>query len=569
MAYRIAASGLILLILAIATWYLCFYAPPLKISPETTYITAPLMSDGKRIDYFRAWEERAYPPEMKTDDNGYRILVRAIGDPTKHGSWDEEDNGCCPSSGLVKKFDPEPFRLQVYEKLGLDPTIPPTLKLEGADTHVRCCVQGLPEPEDLRLWENWLAENGAGIDLLGEAVRKPVFQVPIVRTRENRPLLSGLLEPAHTLRMFARALQARANYRIGIGDIDGAIEDTLTCYHLARHTGKQGGTTYHLVGIAIEGMATAIPIGGNPEAPPSREQLQRLFDAICSLPPLQKLEDCYEQDRFLTLNILQEYAFGGKPKIPDTDGIPERGLWSFAVDWNRVFRVLNKRIDALIAGELDIETNLEATENFWSMLTVRGRTKVATKRFSSGEITTQPHIREIEHRRQCFENMRLLTLALLLYEKDHGKLPDGDWREALKTTERAGGASPPVMHQDSPAGLRPPLFVFQCPSHPGLADDETTYAMIRRESGEVPTTPYTLLLVEVHPPMKMTGNDGTIPEALARFNRTEDGQPTDGLDSNHSGGCNVSYRSGAVAFISRFILEEELQSHIDGTAYSP
>ena len=54
-----------------------FWSPPLRISKETTYITEPLTSDGTRVDYFAALEKDCYPPEMKTDDNGYRILVRA------------------------------------------------------------------------------------------------------------------------------------------------------------------------------------------------------------------------------------------------------------------------------------------------------------------------------------------------------------------------------------------------------------------------------------------------------------------------------------------------------------
>ena len=134
MAYRIAASGLILLILAVTVWYFCLYAPPLKISPETTYITAPLMSDGKRIDYFRAWEERAYPPEMKTDDNGYRILVRAIGDPVNYEKWRRGPN---THERIAEKVDPEPYRLQVYEKLGLDPNEEPTLKIESAYAYLK------------------------------------------------------------------------------------------------------------------------------------------------------------------------------------------------------------------------------------------------------------------------------------------------------------------------------------------------------------------------------------------------------------------------------------------------
>jgi len=147
---RLIAIGSILLILAVTVWYFCLYASPLKISPETTYITAPLMSDGKRIDYFRAWEERAYPPEMKTDDNGYRILVRAIGDITKYSEFGS-------STFTMRDLDPEPLRLQVYEKLGLDPSIPPTMKLESVDTFLKRYDDEHPEE---KVQEQWWQHSG-------------------------------------------------------------------------------------------------------------------------------------------------------------------------------------------------------------------------------------------------------------------------------------------------------------------------------------------------------------------------------------------------------------------------
>ena len=156
---------------------------------------------------------------------------------------------------------------------------------------------------------------------------------------------------------------------------------------------------------------------------------------------------------------------------------------------------------------------------------------------------------------------RVRRHGLLLYEKEHGSLPDGDWREALKRAggiqERAGGISPPVLHQESPAGLRPPLLVFRCPSHPDLAEDETTYAMI----GDVPNltpSPNQILLVEVFQPQKLGEGDGRIPFEQATFET--------GLGSHHMGGINVGFRSGAVRFISQTVNSEVWQKLLDGTA---
>jgi hypothetical protein len=100
----------------------CFNIPtPLRISPETTYITEPLMADGKRIDYYRAMEERFYPPEINTDDNGYRLLVQAFGE----NAWKRETNE--PTIGELLASD---LSQQIYEKLGLDPNEKPDMPLK-------------------------------------------------------------------------------------------------------------------------------------------------------------------------------------------------------------------------------------------------------------------------------------------------------------------------------------------------------------------------------------------------------------------------------------------------------
>jgi len=93
-------------------------APALVISEETTRITGPLTAEGY-IDFFRALEQRIDPPELATDDNGYRVFVRIFGDvrfPVRE----------------ISDEDREFYRLLKYEKLGLDPDVPPTLAFPTA-----------------------------------------------------------------------------------------------------------------------------------------------------------------------------------------------------------------------------------------------------------------------------------------------------------------------------------------------------------------------------------------------------------------------------------------------------
>jgi hypothetical protein len=180
-----------------------------------------------------------------------------------------------------------------------------------------------------------------------------------------------------------------------------------------------------------------------------------------------------------------------------------------------------------------------------------------------------------EGRCECQANMQRLTLALLLYEKEHGTLPtgegpDGDWREAVK----------PYLGDNAEK-------YFQCPSA-RLAQNETNYAMI----GDVPeyrlnsASPNQILLVEVLQPQKLGEVEGRIPFEKAKFWKGEQtpidmeccGRVTtrmgsaprpddfDGLGSKHAGGINVGTRSGGIRFVSEYIAPEVWQSLLDGTA---
>ncbi|MCL2744652.1 MAG: hypothetical protein FWE67_12445 [Planctomycetaceae bacterium] len=106
----LVSMAVCLLIFLFGAYLFFIWAPPLVISEKTTRITGPLTAKGE-IDFFKALEQRFYPPELATDDNGFRDFVRLFGDV----------------SGMSS--DPEFYRLQKYEKLGLDPNVPPTLAL--------------------------------------------------------------------------------------------------------------------------------------------------------------------------------------------------------------------------------------------------------------------------------------------------------------------------------------------------------------------------------------------------------------------------------------------------------
>ena len=228
-----------LVLLGVAALLLCMPAPRLVISEETTRITAPLTADGY-IDFFKALELKTYPPELATDDNGFRVFVRAFGNVGE----------------ATTLSDPEFYRLQKYEKLSLDPDTPPTYTLplaphvviknfyEAKEEKVPDKVDALWQNpwtlEQLPMFEDWINECDVPLDAIAEMIRQPIFMPPLLHhpayaeTGRYGSLFSLLLPDVQTFREIARMFQARAMYRIAQGNIDGAIDDKLTIHRLGR-----------------------------------------------------------------------------------------------------------------------------------------------------------------------------------------------------------------------------------------------------------------------------------------------------------------------------------------------
>ena len=69
----------------------------------------------------------------------------------------------------------------------------------------------------------------------------------------------------------------------------------------------------YLVGISIEGMASALPVGGNPEHPLTEQQIWRLLAGLDALPPRASIANAYEGERFSGLSAVQHVIVGVEP----------------------------------------------------------------------------------------------------------------------------------------------------------------------------------------------------------------------------------------------------------------
>ncbi|MCL2744706.1 MAG: hypothetical protein FWE67_12725 [Planctomycetaceae bacterium] len=537
----IVSMAICLLIFLFGAYLFFIWAPPLIISPATTRITGPLTAKGD-IDFFKALEQRFYPPELATDDNGFRDFVRLFGDV----------------SGMP--HDPEFYCLQKYEKLGLDPNIAPTLTLPLApDVVVENFYKAKGEElaDDLRrelfdrpwtlrdypMLEEWLKDIDTPLDAIAEAIRKPVFFAPFLQNRKSvesgnpQNLLELLLLDIRMLRNVARMFQARANYRIAQGNIDGAIEDKLILKRLGRLV-PQGGPLFHYrVGHDIEKVGTGILVGTNPKHPLTEKQIRRLLDGLDTLPPRMPLNDVFEWERYQGLSAVQDVSKEKYPFLVHFVIYP-LPIVMYNCNWNIVYIRMNEMYDALQEPSPRTKYNLllertsppitefEQIKFYCSMISPNGR----GHRVADACAALCQALDGIEERvwcSECADNLQRLSLAVLLYQCENDKLPDENWAAQI---EKYLGENPKQY--------------FSCPTNPS-PEGETTYAMV--QYGDKVDSRNVLMLVELSKPVALEKAVVSVDDV---FNRRNTG-------SMHRGGMNAAHYSAAVRFLNDTVDDEE------------
>jgi len=594
-------GALFLMVLGIFLYANLVHSPQLIISRETTYLTEPLTADGTRVDYLAALEKERYPPDMKTDNNGYRLIVRAIG-----------LNGARSASGYSES------EAQVREKLGLDPTAKPAMTYqEPGDFLAKYCLsQGVAEDqafqweskvgsepwtlEDYPMMESWLQENNRVVDVVEEAVRKPTFFMPFVRPSDQSDLDVGLTELQHA-RSLARIVSARANYRVGTGDIDGAIRDVITCKRLGRHMKCQKGPYVSgLVGVAIEGVAQSLGVAANRDAAPSKAQLQYLADELAALPATPDLKETLLAERYYALSLLQQVARRDRSAAEliwnEEDNRVGKLVARLPVDWNIVLWRVNQRFDELMqqqsVQQQEPSSQRELLSSPACLLIGPRSQRIGDMLATDWSVTSA--VQEADHRSQCAERLQAITLAMLMYERDHGTLPPAwsvdsagqplhSWRvlllpylgqqelyEQLRLDQPWNSEHNRQVHEAAPA-------VYQCPSAL-LGPGQTCYSVIVGErtafSGGTGKSlddfgMHLLLVIERELPVCWMAPTSELMAATALRGINTQEAKIDEVGSEHSYGVMAGLRGGCAQVISSSLSPHWWQGLLEGTLTEP
>ena len=589
--------GLMAMLLVAAAYVCLFRTVPLRISKETTRITEPLKSDGKQIDYLAAWERETYPEDIATEDNGYRLIVQHLGTAPEVMPWHaaQISRKLGLAAGEIQPDmtfeEPGDFLRDHVASEDFDETLSEEPASEDASPVDRCAVleDRLRRPwtlKDLSMMEAWLAENGPAIDLIGKAVRKPTFHIPLAMENDAVQLIALYLPEMQRTRSFARALSARGNHRIATGDIDGAIDDIISCKRLGRHVGQGGMLIEMLVGIAIEGIADAIGVAGSLEHPPSKEQLQRLVNESNELPPEADFDKAFVSERYAALDLVQAMAHGkGLEELGLPAGIP---AW-IGLDWNVIASRVNEHYDTLL-------TSGGCPRPSWTLKAIvspGARSELMADIVGALLLPATDAGREATRRNVCLDRMQRITLAMLFYECDHGMLPPAhtvdangkpmhSWRvlllsylgqqdllDKIRLNEPWDSEHNRRFHDEA-------VPFYQCPSA-GLTPGRTGYSVVvgpempfdagqgKSLSEFGPKSAHMILVVERMEVACWMDPTRDLPQAASGggFNVLE--RSGIGIGSRHSSGVNFGYRDGTARFLSELISTEHLKGLLRGT----
>ncbi len=370
-------------------------SPLVRPHPELTFITEPLLPGGD-VDYARYLDEK-FSQGVTAKNNAYVDMVSIIG----------------PVESIAELPDEWFAKLEIAR--------PP----DGAAYHQSLeewCIDHLAElPKEFHSEDEKKAVELASlysrlfedvpVDLSGHPVAARWFQemrpfFAMYRQASVKPhyfspcrFFGDLTPMAMELRQLHKSMIQSANIRLGMGDVDGAINDCMAIAGMARHEASNGNESSFMYSSLTHHYFTHGFYNILYSGRCSERQLKRMADEISAFVEhpsrIQRIHLLYSRCDSLrwiaryprNMNNYEGVAWRAGKKVLRTDGIPELRdrcaifLGRSMVDWKTAMKMTNDCYDELEAAFLE-----EDEFNGWTDLNERiQRAKKLADRLESKE----------------------------------------------------------------------------------------------------------------------------------------------------------------------------------------
>lgn len=372
---RVIVIGIAILALyaGLRFWILADPDRQVTISPETTIFTEPLRENGD-VDFFAALDAKL-SEGVTADNNAVVLFVEAYGPaeipPERQAAFfDRLGIPELPGDGdyLIGEHA---FASRLAEQRGED--VVDVIETFSDD---RAAASSRPwTRDDFPDVAAMLEQNRASLDLIVEASLRSRYYSPLIsddglivspsqRSRysstlivdEEHPMLLAVRQPIeNSHRDAARQLAARALWKLGEGDAEGAWQDLLACHRLARLTAQSWNMISAMMAIAIDTIAAASDEGYLSSDFVSAEQARQCLHDLENLPPLPSTADIFDTGERVTLvDSVTHFIRGGTETISVFSGDGEtthvesrrrRTMLNAMIDWDVVLRFANEWCD--------------------------------------------------------------------------------------------------------------------------------------------------------------------------------------------------------------------------------
>ena len=303
------------------------------VSEETTFITEPLLADG-RPDYAGALNEM-YGQAVTSETNAAVPLALVLGwelpdEVAESTGIDGETLESAPRfvGGIVEFHEYLAWR----EREGRPP---PTASSDELSTALSDAIRAPWTASEHPAIAEWLTDMEGALAAIDEASHRLHFFIPF-----NKEIYVEYPVSLLKLRNVANSFRARANFRVGQEDFAGAAQDLMTVVRFSARLGQRATNinllvAYALAGIGYEGLGQLVTT-----APLSPTLLREVLATLETNKPRPLAEAVHYYERFVVLELLT-------PTLEDDTGFTIRS--SAEVDLDRVLRFVNRAYDLTVA----------------------------------------------------------------------------------------------------------------------------------------------------------------------------------------------------------------------------
>jgi hypothetical protein len=454
-AYWLGGSALVLLLLFL--WQLFGPNPAIYVSPQTTYLIAPLRADG--MPDYNKWLLERQRQGVTPENNAAVLMWQATGpDPMVAGQFAllcaEIGIGSSPSRhdrlqevNSYRRSNRKRFDAWCHSEEGKAGSSEEATRLFRG--FYMALDQTLTRPwtsAEIPPMADWIAENQRPLDLLVAASQRPRYYSPSPSLLDgmDEMLLVGLIPEMNSTRSAARGLTIRAMWHLGEGRTEEAWHDLLAVCRLARLVGTgERRILASFIAIAMDYSAMRATQSLLGQGDLTVEFARRVRGDLVSLPSCTSMADSLDCiERIFFLDVAIKLAAG---EIDESDpffhgsNLPILALHYTNIDWNivllrgnhwfdRVARaaalpIRGSRQKALDKIDDDIAQRAKPVALTGSVMSRRSRTELMAAVIAKRALAITTNAMAAEDRANTQLELVRLAAALAVFRAEQGRYP--------------------------------------------------------------------------------------------------------------------------------------------------